>query len=144
MDSIDPPPITAEPAEVTGQNPAVREAEEDFTRCSGCMVMYLFLSMVPDCAVILNRIDSSLITDQDYLGQRMNILLRRQYYPLKRIVDPWGRTLRYDYYDEWSTVFWDVVKQEKVKEKTKRTFPVITSAGPDGKFDTKDDITNIK
>jgi len=137
---IERPQIIYGPAEAVGQNPAVREAAEDFTRCSGCMVMYLFLSMVPDCAAILDRIDSSLITDRDYLGQRMSIFIQNGYYPLRRIVDAWGRTLRYDYYEEWLD-FFPAGPAPAIRE-TIKTFPLITSAGPDGKFDTRDDITN--
>jgi len=102
---------------------------------SGCEAMYFFLSRVPACRQILDKIDKSLITNRDEDGNRMIINVDGDEYPLLRIIDPWGKTLRYDYYDESFTDPYDWGK-------TKRTFPVITSAGPDRIFDTDDDITN--
>jgi len=114
---------------------------------SGSEILYFFLSRVPACRKTLERIDSSLITDEDDGGNQMTIEIRvndivKTNYPLKRFVDPWlergkksktGRTLRYDYYDEF--LF-------PPNPDTRRAFPVITSAGPDGEFDTLDDITS--
>ena len=109
---------------------------------SGSEVLYFFLSRVPECRKTLERIDSSLITDEDEYGTQMTIEIDGRVYPLKRFVDPWlerdkksrtGRTLRYDYYDEF--LF-------PPDPDTRRAFPVITSAGPDGEFDTSDDITS--
>ena len=51
-------------------------------------------------------------------------------YSLLRIIDPWGETLRYDYYDDYT------------EPDEARNFPVITSAGPDGVFGTDDDIAS--
>ena len=51
-----------------------------------------------------------------------------------RVIDAWGTTLRYDYYDE--------LEVPLVAVAGKKTFPVITSAGPDKKFGTPDDISN--
>ena len=56
-------------------------------------------------------------------------------YPLLRVVDSWGKTLRYDYYLEDPTSSPDI--------DTRRNVPVITSAGRDGIFDTIDDVSNI-
>ncbi len=109
---------------------------------SGSEVLYFFLSRVPACRKTLERIDSSLITDEDEYGTQMTIEIDGRGYPLKRFVDPWlerdkksrtGRTLRYDYYDEF--LF-------PPDPDTRRAFPVVTSAGPDGEFDTSDDITS--
>ncbi len=113
---------------------------------SGSEALYFFLSKVPECRKTLERIDSSLITDEDDGGNQMTIEIdvagTVKAYPLKRFVDPWlergkksrtGRTLRYDYYDEF--LF-------PPNPDTRRAFPVITSAGPDGEFDTSDDITS--
>jgi len=114
---------------------------------SGSEALYFFLSRVPACRKTLERIDSSLITDEDDYGNQMIIKIdgrNDRVYPLKRFVDPWlergtksrtGKTLRYDYYDESQPT--PVLKYD-----TRRAFPVITSAGPDGEFDTSDDITS--
>ena len=111
---------------------------------SGSEALYFFLSKVPACRKTLERIDSSLITDEDNYGNQMIIKIDGRVYPLKRFVDPWlergkksktGKTLRYDYYDEGELT-------PALKYDTRRAFPVVTSAGPDGEFDTLDDITS--
>lgn len=108
---------------------------------SGCSAMYFFLSLVPQCRATLERIDSSLLIDTDENKQPMQLLvnneLYNELYSLTRVVDPWGETLRYDYYHETVGFLSDE------RQISKRNFPVITSAGPDGKFDTHDDITGI-
>jgi prepilin-type N-terminal cleavage/methylation domain-containing protein len=113
--------------------------EPDF---SGSEVLYLLLSRIPDCRETLEKIDSSLITDKDSLGNQMKVAIDGQEFPLLRVVDPWlergktaktGKSLRYDYYDE---------KIIPPDPRQKRTFPVITSAGPDGIFNTNDDISS--
>jgi prepilin-type N-terminal cleavage/methylation domain-containing protein len=103
---------------------------------SGSEVMYYFLSQVPDCRTTLDKIDKSLITNLGNDSTVMTINVNGKISPLFRICDPWRKTLRYDYYDEGAT-FTSI-------NNTKKTFPVITSAGPDKTFDTSDDITNIK
>ena len=90
-------------------------------------VMYLLLSMVPASRATLNKIDKKLVTSSE-----ATITVDGREYPLLRVVDPWGETLRYDYYDEQEP---DVDKRNK----SKRTFPLIISAGPDRDFDTVDD-----
>jgi prepilin-type N-terminal cleavage/methylation domain-containing protein len=109
---------------------------------SGSEVLYLLLSRIPECKETLEKIDSSLITDKDSLGNQMKIAIDDQQYPLLRIVDPWfergktaktGKSLRYDYYDE---------KITPPNPREKRSFPIITSAGPDGIFNTNDDISS--
>lgn len=107
---------------------------------SGSEVLYFFLSRVPESRKTLDKIDSSLITNRDSNKQDMNITItfpddRFKGYPLLRIIDPWGETLRYDYYDEWQI-------NPVTRDEGKRTFPVITSAGPDRNFNTPDDITS--
>jgi len=112
---------------------------------SGAEAMYFFLSRVPDCRKTLDRIDASLLTDKDRSGNRMKLrtgLYEYEFYPLIRVTDPWRRALRYDYYDERAAVL--SKSGVTVRQNSKKTFPVITSAGPDGKFDTADDITGIK
>ena len=103
---------------------------------SGSEVMYLFLSMVPDCRTTLDKIDKSLIISDGNDGTAMTINVNGKISPLYRICDPWKKTLRYDYYDEGAS-FTSI-------NNTKKTFPVITSAGPDKTFGTNDDISNIQ
>jgi len=119
---------------------------------SGSEVLYFFLSRVPACRKTLERIDSSLITDEDNGGNQMIIKIDNRddrVYPLKRFVDPWlergkksktGRTLRYDYYEENPSPQTQAELDDM--QQSRRAFPVITSAGPDGEFDTLDDITS--
>jgi prepilin-type N-terminal cleavage/methylation domain-containing protein len=100
-------------------NPAVSHD----TKYSGSEMLFFFLNMVPECRKTLDKIDKSLITcGKDY--------------PLFRFVDPWGTTLRYDY-----------IYREDLADSTwkdnKKTFPLITSAGPDRDFNTvTDNITS--
>jgi prepilin-type N-terminal cleavage/methylation domain-containing protein len=101
---------------------------------SGGEAMYFFLSKVPESRKTLDRIDRSLMTDAGSDGAPMKITVDKIDYSLLRVIDPWGRTLRYDYYNERGTV--------AEKKKSKRNFPLITSAGPDGIFETGDDMTN--
>jgi len=102
---------------------------------SGCEAMYFILSRVSECRKVLENIDKSLITDKDSNGDSMNITVDSRPYPLVRVLDGWGRTLRYDYYDEEKNDFGK-------RKKTVRTFPVVSSAGSDGRFDTLDDISS--
>ncbi len=105
---------------------------------SGCEVMYFLLSRVPASREVLNKINSSLIAGKDSIDYRkitINDGGVDRVYPLLRVVDPWGKTLRYDYYNEdLSTV--------SEMEESKKNFPVVTSAGHDGIFETGDDITS--
>ena len=101
---------------------------------SGSEAMYFFLNRVPASRETLDKIDNSLITNEGSDKQDMKITVGSEDYPLRRIIDPWGKTLRYDYYDETDT--------PAEMKKSKRAFPVISSAGPDGKFGTGDDITS--
>jgi prepilin-type N-terminal cleavage/methylation domain-containing protein len=119
--------------------------EDDY---SGSEALYFFLNRVPTCRETLDKIYrpdkggivKPLITNKDAKGVSMSIEVGGvdgEVYPLLRVVDPWGRTLRYDYYDENDNDFDD-------REKSKRTFPLVTSAGRDGIFGNSDDITNRK
>ncbi len=69
----------------------------------------------------------------------MTIAIDGREYSLIRIVDPWGTTLRYDYYSN-ETEEPDLTFSRRGQ--TIRNFPLITSAGPDREFGTDDDITN--
>jgi prepilin-type N-terminal cleavage/methylation domain-containing protein len=104
---------------------------------SGSEVLYYILTQVPDCQATLNKIDKSLLTNQKTDGTLITITIGASpAIPFTRIIDPWGTALRYDYYQKDNT--WYPIPG------TKRTFPVITSAGPDKQFDTADDISNVK
>lgn len=107
---------------------------------SSSEVLYLFLSRVPECRQILNKIDGSLITNlgTDNLPMTITIGLRPRPYPLLRLVDPWGTTLKYDYYDEEALQ----AGYFATARLSKRNFPLIISAGPDRRFGTGDDMTN--
>jgi len=109
---------------------------------SASEALYLFLSMVPQCKQTLERIDSSLVTNEDSSGNRLKVVIDGREYPLFRIVDPWpekgkkssvGKAIQYDYYDE---------KVIPPNLNQTRSFPVLRSAGPDGKFGTADDISS--
>ncbi len=97
---------------------------------SGSEALYFLLSRVPESRKTLEKIDRSLLTSEGSDKQDMIINIDGRGSPLYRFIDPWGTILRYDYYDED-----DPDKDEA------RNFPEITSAGPDGNFNTFDDIT---
>jgi len=118
---------TANPAD--GINPLGSHLNE----YSGCEVMYFLLSQIPECKTTLDKIDKSLTTSKGSNNQNMNITVGGQIYPLLRIIDPWGTTLRYDYYDETAATLSKMID-------SRRTFPVVISAGPDKVFNTIDDI----
>jgi prepilin-type N-terminal cleavage/methylation domain-containing protein len=108
---------------------------------SGCEAMYFFLSRVPESRQTLGKIDGKLITNLGIDGSSMEITVNpgvdEKKYPLFRVIDPWGETLRYSYYDngqEGST--------GEPPLSSPRTFPVITSAGADKTFGTADDIAS--
>jgi prepilin-type N-terminal cleavage/methylation domain-containing protein len=107
---------------------------------SGCEVMYFFLNRVPDCRGALDKIDKSLVTSKGSNDQDMNITVDSKDYPLFRVIDPWGETLRYDYYDEKPPP--RTPADINTMENSRKTFPVITSAGPDKKFGSTDDVTS--
>jgi prepilin-type N-terminal cleavage/methylation domain-containing protein len=112
---------------------------------SGSEALYFFLNKVPTCRATLDKIHrpdkggivKPLITNKDTRGYDLQITVDDRDYPLLRIVDPWGVTLRYDYYDEEEG-------DPDERTKSKRTFPLITSAGPDGIFGNTDDIKSIE
>gem|GEM_PF-888885 len=80
-------------------------------------VLYNYLQDVPACRKVLEKLSGSAVTneDNDYVqrsGQDM---------PLLEVNDAWGHPIRY-------------------RNHGAGNFPVLTSAGPDGLFDTADDI----
>jgi prepilin-type N-terminal cleavage/methylation domain-containing protein len=104
---------------------------------SGSEALYFFLRQVPDSRATLDKIDKSLVTNKDKSGGDLILRIGTVNYPFMRFIDPWGTTLRYDYYNE-------VVPPSYPNPDTRKTFPVITSAGPDKTFGTNDDISNIQ
>jgi prepilin-type N-terminal cleavage/methylation domain-containing protein len=79
-----------------------------------------FLSRVPECRKTLERIASSLKHERNATINGRDFM---------RIIDPWGNKVRYHYYYDPSGQNSD-------------TFPVITSAGPDGIHGNDDDISS--
>ncbi len=105
---------------------------------SGCEIMYFILNMVPASRGILDEIDQSLILKNRTITINSN---PNEEQPLLRIVDSWGTTLHYSYYDNEIEVQPGNNLDEPPIDNP-RPFPVITSAGQDKKFGTADDITN--
>lgn len=102
--------------------------------------LYFILSQVPECRKTLDRIDESLITNLGDVTNKQPRIITITYqsgstkeYPLFRIIDPWGTTLQYKYYDNMT-----------LDPRSKLTFPLITSAGPDKKLGNTDDISSRK
>jgi hypothetical protein len=116
---------------------------------SGSEAMYFLLSRVPSCRATLDKIHrpdrggivKPLITNKEAKGSDLQIEVDNRIYPLLRVVDPWGGTLRYDYYENQEE---DRELTWRRRRETERSFPLITSAGPDGIFGNSDDITNKK
>lgn len=102
---------------------------------SGSEVLYLFLNRLPTSRKTLKKIDDSLITNLGSNNQPMNIIVNTRAQSLLRIIDAWGTSLRYDYYNE-------LILNPILRNKGKRNFPVIISAGPDKIFRTGDDIAS--
>jgi hypothetical protein len=103
--------------------------------------MYLLLSEIPEVAQTLKGISPSLVTNENGEGKFVEIRIgddSRPFEPLLRVVDPWGTTLRYTYYE----YIYDPSNPNGPPIKVVlKSFPVLTSAGPDKTFDTDDDIS---
>jgi len=86
--------------------------------------LYCCLYDVPECQVMLNRLGSDVTSndDNDWIGEQVtSVAPIRQKRPLIEVNDAWGHPLRYRWQGEGN-------------------FPLISSAGEDGVFDTADDI----
>jgi prepilin-type N-terminal cleavage/methylation domain-containing protein len=119
--------------EETETDPVKKRA---YTQYSGCEAMYYLLSQVPECRPVLGRIDAASVTNKNMYDGDITITVgARPVEPLLRVVDPWGTTLKYDYYDETQTNLARLLT-------TRRAFPVLVSAGPDKQFGTADDISS--
>jgi len=118
---------------IADANDGISPLADHLPEYSGCEAMYYLLSSVPACRETLDKIDKSLVTGKGKNNNYMTITIGGRKRDLLRIIDPWGKTLNYDYYDEWET-------KVVLRYEGRKTFPVITSAGPDGIFGTMDDI----
>jgi prepilin-type N-terminal cleavage/methylation domain-containing protein len=140
-------PITLQNALGLSGLPTISGGIHD-TAFSGSEALYFFLSQVPDCRTTLDKIDKSLLTNNGTDGNPMTITINfgtaSEMLPLTRIIDPWGKTLRYDYYPDYADSLGIPGTYKDYRDSAKRTFPVITSAGPDKQFDTADDISSVK
>lgn len=115
------------------------DTDQEYLSYSGCEAMYLLLSEIPEVAQTLKGISPSLVTNENGDGDRVTIRLdNRPAQPLLRVVDPWGTTLRYSYYE----YIYDPSDPNGPPIKVVlKTFPVLTSAGPDKTFGTDDDVS---
>jgi prepilin-type N-terminal cleavage/methylation domain-containing protein len=110
----------------------------EYVEYSGCEVLYFFLSQVPESAGALKGIGPALVTNTNGEGKPVQIVIdARPAAPFSRIVDPWGTTLRYRYYD----VQPPPAGLSPIPA-TQKSFPILLSAGPDKKFGTADDISS--
>jgi len=96
---------------------------------SGTVAMYFLLNQVPSCRQTVERLDTKSIVSSGTIVVTESSGTTT--YPFIYIVDAWGRELGYKYYHCAGLV---------IDADTIKTFPVIISAGPDGIFDTRDDI----
>jgi prepilin-type N-terminal cleavage/methylation domain-containing protein len=132
-----------------------RNAPQYDTDFSGSEALYFILNQVPECRTTLSKIDKSLLTNRSADNTTdVNVTIATPTItttlPLTRFIDPWKKSLRYDYYPDFNdyTILnplgsWaDYINN--YRNPAKLTFPIVTSAGPDGKFDTADDIVNRK
>lgn len=110
---------------------------------AGCGVMYFFLNRQPESREVLKNIDKSVITNKNENNEGIYIQVNNEDpQPFYWVVDAWGEPLRYDYYINDVEYSGYTVDTEECWE-SRRSFPQVISAGPDGKFDTEEDnITN--
>jgi hypothetical protein len=118
--------------------PAITPVGAHDPNYSGSEALYFFLSRVPESRETLDKIDKSLITSKGSNGADMTITIDTKSYPLMRIIDPWGETLRYSYYKNSH----ELGLSSEPDPCSPRTFPLITSSGPDKEFGSADDITS--
>ena len=92
--------------------------------------LFYFLDKNPSSRATVETVPNTLVTNKDDNGDPIKINIGGTEYDLPRYVDPWkrgpglpGMSIRYEYLPGTA-------------------FPVLTSAGPDGEFDTPDDVTS--
>lgn len=86
--------------------------------------LFYFLDQDKNCRQVIEAISERLITNKDPQTQAaltISVGTPTTIKDLPRFIDAWGMSLRYEYLDGYS-------------------FPIITSAGPDKVFGTKDDL----
>jgi len=98
---------------------------------SSTIAMYFLLSKVPQCRQILEKLDPRAVVSCGKIDIAQSGVTTS--HPLIYIVDAWGKPLGYKYYNFTSGT-------TTIDLRTVKTFPVITSAGPDRIFDTADDV----
>jgi prepilin-type N-terminal cleavage/methylation domain-containing protein len=90
-------------------------------------VLYYCLNRIPASSRIIGAISDSQTTNLDEIGRDLRFIpnpaKREEDFSLIRFIDPWGKSLRYEYQQG-------------------DNFPKITSAGPDKFFGNKDDIAS--
>ncbi len=119
----------------------VKSVDEEYVEYSGCEVLYFFLSRVPPVAEVLKGLNAALVTNQNGGGRPVEISINGgPLESLPRVIDPWGTTLRYDYYEVRQATGAPTSTPPAPIPATRRNFPVLTSAGPDRRFGTADDI----
>jgi len=82
--------------------------------------LYFFLNRSPNSSKIISAISGKFLTNKDASGDAIELTFGSKTVPLVRVIDPWKNPFRYRYF-------------------AGDNFPVIISAGPDGKFDTTGD-----
>lgn len=86
--------------------------------------LYYFLNKSPNSRKIAESLMDTLISSKDADGNALKISINSDpEIDLPRFIDPWGISIRYEYIDGTA-------------------FPIVTSAGPDMKFGTPDDVTS--
>lgn len=91
--------------------------------------LYVVLNDTAQCRDILNNLPEDMVTNYDNDG--IDDIKNQILIPLYEVNDAWGRPLRYR-----SNAFYDTVPLGV------ENYPTITSAGPDGIYDTDDDISS--
>ena len=89
--------------------------------CASSEALYYFLHKTPVSRKIINELSDRLIAGKGDDGLALEIVIDPDVLPLMRFIDSWKMPLRYTYEQD-------------------DNFPLIVSAGPDRKFDTRDDI----
>jgi len=103
--------------------PGTAPADAEFWQSSA---LFYYLDQTPASRQFLESLAAQMTTNKNASGVKLVIEIPTggTKYDLVRIVDAWGRPLRYEY------AVGDV-------------FPQVISAGADGKFDTGDDLKNF-
>lgn len=122
--------LETELAQAVGISPATIDAADNFNAepprlfwNSGSL--YYFLTRVPQSKVILESLSNQMISNKDSNGTAILIKIpdtAAAGTDFVRFVDAWGTSIRYEY--------------------SGSGVPVLTSAGPDKKFNTEDDVVS--